>query len=142
MLGMFLAFLAACGWGTSAIFVRLALQHMPATAGALLSLVSGSLLIFSLALLVNFDAIPTLPAIAFGWFALVGFIQYPMGRFFNYRSIHLAGVARASPLLATSPLFATIWAVTLGGERPGLLTIMGGLAIVTGVALIVSGRRG
>ena len=141
MLGMFLAFLAACGWGASAIFVRLGLQHLPSTVGTLLSLGVGFLLLFMLALLVNFDAIPTLSAVAFGWFALLGLVNYPMGRFFNFSSIQLAGVARAAPIVATAPLFATLWAVTLGGERPDVLTLAGGLTIVAGIALILSERR-
>ena len=83
-----------------------------------------------------------LPAIAFVWFGLLGIISHGMGRLFQFAGIGRIGAAKSATLLATTPLFATILAVTFLKERPTPLVILGGLAIVAGVILIVNeGRR-
>mgnify|MGYP001320862773 CR=1 FL=1 len=81
-----------------------------------------------------------LPAAAFAWFALLGLINYPLGRFLNFTSVRLAGVARASPILASAPLVAVALGVVLGGEALTPFIALGGAIIVGGVVLIVSER--
>jgi DME family drug/metabolite transporter len=141
MLGILLAFCGAMGWGVSTIFVRLALQHMPAWLGVLLSMLSGLIFAFSVSLLLNPSDFSSLPLAVFGWFVLLGFISFPMGRFFSFSAVHLIGVSRTAPILATAPLFAAVWAITLGGERPSFLTLLGGIVVVLGVALVMSEAR-
>lgn len=138
MLGLLLAFGGAVGWGASTIFVRLALQHIPASMGVLLSMFSGLIFAFSVTLVLNLSDFSSLSLAVFGWFVLLGFISFPMGRFFSFSAVHLIGVSRSAPILATAPLFAAVWAITLGGERPGFLTLIGGIVVVLGVALVMS----
>ena len=140
MVGMLLAFLAACVWGVGAVLARLGLQHLPSGGATLLSMVAGLLLVFSIALIVNLHDVFAVSAVAFGWIALLGFITYTMGRQFNYRGIALAGVARAAPVIATSPLVAVFWAVSVGDEELQLLTLLGTFFIVAGLSLILSER--
>ena len=139
-LAVFLALMAATGWGSAAIFVRLGLQHMRSTTGTVVSLATGVLGIGALALIFHRDEMFAYPPVVFAWFALLGFINYPLGRFFNFTSVHLAGVGRAAPILATAPLVAATMGITLGGEILTPLIALGTATIVGGVVLIVSER--
>ena len=139
-LAIILALLAAIGWGTSAIFVRVGLQNMRSTTGTVVSLASGILMVGSIALTIYGSEMFALPAVAFAWFALLGLLNYPLGRFLNFTSVRLAGVGRASPILAGAPLVAVTLGVLLGGETLTPLIALGGATIVAGVVLIVSAR--
>ena len=140
LLGILFALLAAIGWGTSAIFVRLGLQRMRSSTGTVVSLAAGVLMIGTIALIVYGSEMFALPAVAFAWFALLGLLNYPLGRFLNFTAVSLAGISRASPILAAAPLVAVTWSVLLGGETLTPLIALGGATIVGGVVLIVSER--
>ena len=139
-LAIFLALLAAMSWGTGAIFVRLGLQHMRSTTGTVVSLVAGLLFFGLIALITHTDEMFHLSAVALAWFALLGIINYPLGRFFNYTGIHLAGVGRATPIMSCAPLVAVALGVFLGGETLTPLITLGTVAIVGGMVLILSER--
>ncbi|MDP6102520.1 MAG: DMT family transporter [Dehalococcoidia bacterium] len=138
MLGVAFGLMAATCWGFSAILVRLGLQHLRPTTGTWTSLVPGGILVMSLAVVFNLDDITTLAAIAFFWFALGGLFAFALGRFLNAVSIQKAGVARATPLFSTAPLFATILAIIFLGETITLWLLLGTVTIVTGIILITS----
>ena len=140
MPGIILGLSAALGFGLSAIFARLALQHMRVTTGTLISLIVGTAIAMAIAFAIYPDKILGLGAVAFLWFLLSGFINFPLGRLFNYISVSLAGVSRATPIVGASPLFATTLAVTIGGESLSLLTLLGTFSIIGGLALILSQR--
>ncbi|MCH7746048.1 MAG: EamA family transporter [Chloroflexi bacterium] len=140
MLGIVLGLSAALGFGLSAIFARLALQHMRATTGTLISLVIGTVIAMALAFAIYPEEIIGLSAIAFLWFLLSGFINFPLGRMLNYVSVGLVGVSKSTPIVGASPIFATALAVTIGGESLGLLTLLGTFSIIGGLALILSQR--
>jgi drug/metabolite transporter (DMT)-like permease len=53
----------------------------------------------------------------------------------HYRALELGPVAVVSPVGATYALFGVILATVILGERPGLLTIVGGVVTVAGVML-------
>ena len=91
-----------------------------------------------LALVFNRDAFPALTVVAFLWFALSGLFNFALGRFFNTVSIQLAGVARATPLFSTAPLFATILAILFLGESVTPWLLLGTVTIVGGIVLITS----
>ena len=138
MLGIAFGLMAATCWGFSAILVRLGLQYIRPTTGTWLSLLPGCVLIMGLALVFNRDVFPTLTVVAFLWFALSGLFNFALGRLFNAVSIQMAGVARATPLFSTAPLFATILAVIFLGESVTPWLILGTVTIVCGIALITS----
>ena len=52
----------------------------------------------------------------------------------------MVGVSRASPIVGASPLFATILAVTVGGETVTVTLMIGIVAIIGGLALVLSQR--
>ena len=75
------------------------------------------------------------------YFALAGLFGPAIARICRYESIHQLGVTRAMPLAATTPLFSTIFAYILLGERPGPHIWAGTLLIAAGCAAL-SFRRG
>ncbi|MCI0771494.1 MAG: DMT family transporter [Chloroflexi bacterium] len=138
MLGVLLSLAAALGFGGSAVLARVGLQYVSPVTGTLVSLLVGIVITTTLALVLHFDEIWALTAIAFGWFLLVGVLNYPLGRLLNFNSVSKIGVARATPVVGASPLFAAALAVTIGGETMTWTIFVGTLAIVGGIALIVS----
>ena len=138
MLGILLGLTSALGFGTSAIFARLGLQHMRPTTGTLVSLIVGSLVTLTLAFVLHSKEIVGLAGTAFLWFLLAGLVNFPLGRLLNFTGVSLVGVSRASPIVGSSPLFATMLAVTIGGESINLPILAGTLSIVGGLGLILS----
>ena len=135
-----MALLAAAGFGTAAVFARLALQHMRSTTGTLLSLIVGTSIVMTIALLIHWEAIFGLAGVAFLWFLLSGSINFPIGRLLNFTSVRLAGVSRSSPIVGSSPMFATALAITVGGETVNAPILVGTMAIIGGLTLILSQR--
>jgi drug/metabolite transporter (DMT)-like permease len=132
------AFFAALCWGTSSVVTRLGLRHMRSTTATLLSMVVSLLLILVITLIFDLDMLIAIPAIALGWLALSGVLNFVVGRLLNTASVGMAGASRSSPIVSISPLFAAIFAFIFLGERPNLLVIFGTLAIIGSVSLIVS----
>ena len=141
-MAVFFALLAATLWAATSIFVRLGLRHMPSTVGTLVSLMVSFLVVFALALVLDSPVLFALPAVAFLWFAIHGVVNFLLGRLLNFTGVNLAGATRASPVIASSPLFAALFAVVFLDEHPTWIMVVGTVAIVVGVMLIVSERRG
>ena len=141
MSGILLGLLGAALFGSSPIFARLGLQHVRTTTGVFTSLVTGSMLLGMLAVPLHAREMLNLPVAALLWIALLGLLNFPLGRYFNFAAVHLAGVARTTPILSTSTLIAVLFAIIFLDEAPSLLTLMGGLFVVGGVVLIVSERK-
>ncbi|MCZ6614717.1 MAG: EamA family transporter [Chloroflexi bacterium] len=141
MVGILLGLLGAFLFGSAPIFTRLGLQYVRTTTGVFTSLLVGSVLIGSLAIPLHAREMLSLPVAALLWIALLGLLNFPLGRYFNFKAVRLAGVARATPILSTSTLFAVLFAIIFIDETPTLLTLIGGLLIVGGVVSIVSERK-
>jgi uncharacterized membrane protein len=140
MLGVALALSAAVGFGTAAVFARLGLQHMRSTTGTLVSVIVGTIIVMTLALVIHWDAILALAGVAFLWFLLSGSINFPVGRLLNFTSVSLAGVSKSAPIVGSSPLFATALAITVGGESINAPILVGTFAIIGGMTLILTQR--
>ena len=140
MLGVALALSAAAGFGFAAVFARLGLEHMRSTTGTLVSVIVGTIIVMTLALIIHWNAIFALAGVAFLWFLLSGAINFPVGRLLNFTSVRLAGVSRSAPIVGSSPLFATALAVTVGGEAINAPLLIGTFAIIGGLTLILTQR--
>ena len=140
MLGVVLGLSAGFGFGASAVFARVGLQYIHATTGTLVSLIVGTVLTMAIAFAFHSDAIFTLAGAAFLWFLLSGVINFPLGRLFNFLGVSMAGVSRSTPIVGSSPLFATIIAVTVTDETINALIALGTISIIGGLALILSQR--
>ena len=140
MLGVALSLAAAMGFAGSAVFARIGLQYIRPTTGTLVSLFIGIGITLTLSIIFHQEEIIALSGIAFLWFFISGVINFPLGRLLNYTGVSKIGVSRSTPIVGTSPLFATILAVTVGGETINAFMIIGTIAIVGGVAIIVGQR--
>ena len=140
MLGVILGLSAAVGFGSAAVFARIGLQRMRSTTGTLVSLIVGTVITMALAFALDSEEIFALGAGALLWFLLAGVFQFPLGRLLNFTSVALAGVSRSSPIVGSSPLFATMLAVTIGGESINLPILAGTFSITSGLALLLSQR--
>ena len=72
---------------------------------------------------------------------LVRHHHLPLARLLNYTAISLAGTSRSAPVLAISPIFSTLLALIVLGEKPNMLIGLGILVTVLGMALILSEKR-
>jgi drug/metabolite transporter (DMT)-like permease len=140
MFPVLLALVAAASWGFSAVLVRIGLRDASTSAGTLVSLVSGCLFMAVLVVTLQFDELRNVSTRAVLLFALVGVLNFPVGRFFNYLGMSRLGVGRSTPLLASAPLFAVLIAVLFTGEQLRLATAAGGALIVSGLYVTISGR--
>ena len=138
MLGIVLGLLAGAGFGAGAVFARLGLRDIRATTGTLVSLVVGSLVTTAIAVSLHWEQIVALAGVAFLWFMLSGLINFPLGRLFNFTGVSIIGVSRSAPIVGSSPLWATILAVGIGGESINLPIALGTVAIISGLAMILS----
>lgn len=136
------AFLAACGFASGNVLVRVGTEKVPAPTATLLTVFSGIILIAGLALALRLDEISSLSTEALGWILVLGILGYPMARLFIITAISMVGAARAVPMAGLQPVVAFTLGVILLGERPDLLVIVGTPVIVVGLLLVVMPRRG
>ena len=136
------AFLAACGFASGNVLVRVGTEKVPAPTATLLTVFSGIILIVGLTLVFRLDEISSLSIEALGWILVLGILGYPMARLFIITAISMVGAARAVPMARQQPVVAYTLGVILLGERPDLLVIVGTPVIVVGLLLVVMPRRG
>ncbi|MCH8309514.1 MAG: DMT family transporter [Chloroflexi bacterium] len=138
MLGVILGLSAALGFGVAAVFARVGLQDMKPTTGTLVSLVVGTAITMALAFIFHAQAIFDLAGVAFLWFLLSAFINFPLGRLLNFTGVSLVGVSKSAPIVGSSPLFATVLAISVGGESINAMIALGTVSIIGGLVLILS----
>lgn len=139
--GVLLALLASCGWAAGAIFTRLGLQAgMAPVQGTLVSILSSFVVVAFLGLVTDFRALLSVSLQVVVLFGVVGILNFPLGRLFNFLSVNRLGVARATPVLGASPLFAMVLGAIFLNERPNLYVLGGALLILAGISIIMSER--
>ncbi|MSQ31519.1 MAG: EamA family transporter [Dehalococcoidia bacterium] len=141
MIAIVLAIAAAASWGFSAVLVRRGLRDLSTSAGTLLSLAAGLVCTAILVALLEFDELLSVSWTAVALFAVIGVLNFPIGRFCNYMAMGRLGVARSTPLLASSPLFAVIIAVVFTGESLTLVTAAGIALIFSGLFVTITAPR-
>lgn len=138
MFAVMLSVLAAASWGFSAILVRFALRDISTSLGTLVSLFAGLLFTGVLVLIFQLSDLLEISLRAVVLFAIIGILNFPMGRFFNYMSLGRLGVSRATPILASAPVFAVAIAIVVTGERLDLPTLVGAAFIFTGLLITLT----
>jgi len=138
--GAFLAALASTSWAAGACFARVGMQQVGSRTGTFISLAAGFATIFVVAWGMDSQALFAVSPSTILWFALLSLIQFPGGRFLNYTGIRLAGVARATSISGTSPLFAAFLAILFLGEQVTSSIVLGTLGVAVGLALVMSQR--
>ena len=137
-LALVFAFLGAMGFGIGTVFIRLATQRLSPPLVTFVSVGVGAVIAVTLALAVNLSEMRDLPLAAFGWFAVLAAMGYPVARLLNYTAISMLGAARVSPIGSVTPVFSVGLAMVVLGERPNLLVGLGTPVIVAGLVLVVT----
>ena len=139
MLAVGLSLLAGLGFASAAIFARAGMQGIPPLPSTLISMTFRFIPALVLALVFALSDIRALPPVAFLWFLGLGAVNFLGGRTQNYEAINRIGAARSSTILGTSAVFAVIFAMTITGERPSALVLLGTAAVVAGLIATTGG---
>ena len=138
MIVVVFALLASVGFGASSVFIKLGLVSMKSTTGTFISLVSGSLILITISVILYPNELVIANKVIFSWLVLSAILNFLGGRYLNYTSVNLLGVARATTIIGTAPLFATILAITTGNEGITLPIVLGTPLIIFGLILMIS----
>ena len=129
-----LSFLAIMGFGSATIFARLAMARvgpMPVTFYSLCFSFAASAI---LAVIFAPGDFITLPLIVLAWCVMLGAFNFLGGRNLSYLAVGRIGAARAGAIVGTSAVFASILAITITGERPHWVVLVGTVVVVAGLA--------
>ena len=108
--------------------------------GTFFSLIASTMSLLGIAIVVEGYGLLRVPLNVLPWLALVGVLNFVLGRLFNYSSLRYIGVARATTVFSLSPFFATVLAVIIFGELVTLPLVLGTATIILGVAVLASDR--
>ena len=144
MLAVGLSLVAGLGFAGSAIFARIGMQGIRPLSTTLISTVASLLPSAALALAFALSDIRALPPIAYLWLLVLGGVNFLGGRTQSYIAIDILGASRTSVILGTSTVFSAFFAITLAGERPHLVILIGTAGVAMGLigATSESIRRG
>lgn len=127
---------AALCFSVAHVFVRRGLIHSNALTGSVISLGTSAAIFCLLAIaLVPFDWLRS-PAV--GYFVAAGVFAPAIGQTLGYIGMERIGVARASPIVNTSPIFSSMFAVLFLGEIWAAQNILGTCLVILGVVVLSS----
>jgi drug/metabolite transporter (DMT)-like permease len=136
MTGTAWAALAGVGFGIFQVVNRKALRELDVYRSTFLQLlVSAVVLVAASSATQTVDVLAGASWTTLANFAVAGLIHFFVGWTFLNASQKRIGAARASPLLATTPLFGTVIAALALREIPGPITLAGVVVIVAGVVV-------
>jgi uncharacterized membrane protein len=142
MSGELWALLAGTGFGLFQTVNRRAVQGMDVYFATFIQLVVSAFVLAGIALFTeNVNILFTAPLTAILNFALAGFFHFFIGWTFLNASQKKIGAARTSPLIGTTPLFATVIAALTLREFPSFWVLFGIMLIVIG-AYVISEKSG
>ena len=140
-LAVVFAFLAALGFSSGYVLIRVGTQRVSAPTATFFTVITGAVLISALALTLNLPEVRSVTPTAIGWFALMGVMAYPLARVLQNTAITMVGATRAAPVSSLQPIFAMALALSILGERPNQLVILGTPIIVCGLIMVVLTSR-
>lgn len=137
MTGALWAVIAGFGFGLFQTVNRRALRGMDVFTATFLQLATSAVVLLAAsAVTENLSLLRTAPAAALMNFGLAGFFHFVAGWTLLNVSQQRIGAARTSPLIGTTPLFATVFAALALREIPELAAVAGILIVVAGAYLI------
>ena len=129
-----LSLLSGFGFGSAAVLARVGMQGMSPLSSTLLSVVVSFCPTLILALVFALSDIKDLPPVALAWFFLLGVVNFLGGRSCSYQAIGRIGASRTAAVQSTAAAFAAIFAITITGERPHFVVLLGTLTVVLGLS--------
>jgi drug/metabolite transporter (DMT)-like permease len=128
-----IALAAALSYATSGIAAKRGMQYSQPITVTLVSLVIHAVSLWTFVLLGG--GVPKVPPLALLLFFITGTLQ-PLIRWFTYAGIFYIGASRGTTIRGSHPLFSTMIAIVVLGERADLPILIGTVLIVGGVTLI------
>ena len=129
-----LSLLSGFGFGSAAVLARVGMQGLSPLSSTLLSVVVSFCPTLILALVFALSDIKDLPPVALAWFFLLGVVNFLGGRTCSYQAIGRIGASRTAAVQSTAAVFAAIFAITITGERPHFVVLLGTLTVVLGLS--------
>ena len=120
--------------------MRVATQRIPAPTATLFAVIASAVIAMVPALAWHGPEMIDQSLEAYGWFAVMGLMGYPMAFTFLNVAIKLVGASRSAPFSSVQPIFSFILGTLLLGEEPGILVAVGTPVIVAGLALVLTSR--
>ena len=136
-----MAISAACAFGLSVVLARIGMQNARPTSVAVVSTVSGMIVVLTIAFLLNWDKIISLNLAVIPILVLCGVLNFVVGRLLSYTGISLVGVSKTAPIVGIAPIFSMIFAISIGGENLTSLTLLATMGVAAGIALIMSEQQ-
>lgn len=128
------AFQAALCFSIAHILVRRGLVHSNAFTGSLISLGTSAVIFWLWVFL--FIPLSRLWTPAIGFFVAAGFFAPAIGQTLGYIGMERIGVARSAPIVNTSPIFSSVFAVIFLDEVWLLQNIVGTSFVIVGVIIL------
>ena len=129
-----LSFLAILGFGSATIFARLGMGRVGPMPVVFISLFFSFAASGILAAVFVPSHFVTLPLIVLAWCLMLGAFNFLGGRNLSYLAVGRIGASRAGAIVGTSAVFASILAITITGERPHWVVLVGTVVVVGGLA--------
>jgi len=130
----YFAFQAAIFFSIGHIMIRRGLVESNAMTGAFISLSMSAVILWSL--LVMMVPLTNLWTPVVFYFIAAGIFAPGIGRTLSFVGIERIGVARSVPIVNSSPIFASVFAVIFLGEVWAGQNIVGTLLVIAGVVLL------
>jgi len=134
-MGSLLALLSAVLFAIAALFVRRGMRGSTAITATLISVATNLVALWALAAASRGIGLITVPAVA--TLLAAGLFAPALARFTYYEAMNLIGVARASTISNTTPIFTAVLAVPVLGEHVSWRLAAGTLLVVLGLALTI-----
>ncbi|MBI1998220.1 MAG: DMT family transporter [Deltaproteobacteria bacterium] len=134
----YFAFQAALCFSIAHIFVRRGLLHSNALTGSLISLGTSAAVFWLLAL--AWVPLSTLRAPGVGYFVAAGVFAPAIGQTLGYVGMEKIGVARSAPIVNTSPIFSSVFAVFILGEVWTRQNMLGTCLVIVGIIVLSSSK--
>ena len=132
----YFSFQAALFFSIAHVLIRRGLLYSNAITGSFISLTTSAVTLWLMVpFFVPLSALWT-PAI--GYFVAAGFFAPGIGRTLSYVGIERIGVARSVPIVNSSPIFASIFAVFFLGEIWVFQNVVGTVLVISGVIVLSS----
>ena len=135
-----IAIFSAMGWAVDSVLIRFGLRKSNIFAAMLMSYGVSITCVWTYLLATT--SLDFLRSPAMIYYVISGCMQPLLARALFYEGITRIGVARAGPLRGSEPLFAAVIAVTVLGEKPGILVYIGTVLIVASLWLISGKQQG
>lgn len=135
--GIFYALLAATLFGISNILVRRGFVGIDPRRGIFVTILFSFLSVFVLSLVDGeIWKIGEIGFLAIALYALVGFLNFTVGRSLNYFSISLSGPSVTSTLISLRIVFAVLFSIVLLNETITIPRIVGDLLMFLGITVV------